>query len=64
MQKPVKVNFLNDMQKHGIIKDIEGVKKMKQYLENSPVEGQRAQSPSENPTKPITDQFGDDPLPE
>jgi hypothetical protein len=34
--KPVRVNFVSDMKKHGIIKDFEGVKAFKQFLENSP----------------------------
>ena len=54
---------MNDMKKHGMMKEIEGVRDFKQFLENSPVEGQRAQSPSELP-KPVVGQFGDDPLPE
>lgn len=63
VQKPVKMNFMNDMKKHGMMKEIEGVKDFKQFLENSPVDGQRAQSPTDNP-KPVVGQFGDDPLPE
>ena len=39
--KKQNINFANDMKKHGIIKDIDSVKAMKYYLENSP-------NPSEN----------------
>ena len=35
-KKPVKIHFENDMRKHGFLKDLEGVKAFKQFLENSP----------------------------
>jgi len=55
-------SFLRDMQRHGIMKDIEGVKALKNFLENSPTRSDGSDTNEALPArfKLINRSFGSD----